>query len=99
MVATINRVKHTLDHVPANSRWSFSLPLGVYFKQPGTKGLQPMASAINTAIKQAVVELGLDKKGTYTKPCQLPQPESGQCNGNAPQWRLLHYHPEDGAME
>ena len=62
-MATINQVKHTLDHVPANSQWSSTLPLGMYFKQPGSKGLQPMASAINIAIKQAVVELGLDKKG------------------------------------
>jgi len=63
VVATINCVKHTLDHLPANSQWSANLPLGMYFKHPGSKGLQPMASAINTAIKQAVVDLGLDKKG------------------------------------
>ena len=62
-MATINQVKHTLDHVPANSRLSYTLPLGMYFNQPGSKGLQPMASAINTAIKHAVLDLGLDKKG------------------------------------
>lgn len=63
IVATINWVKQKLDNAPSNSQWLSTLTLGMYFKQPSSKGLQPMASAINWAIKHAVVELGLDKKG------------------------------------
>ena len=35
----------------------------MYLKKEGGKGMQQMASVINTAIKRAVVDLGLDKKG------------------------------------
>ena len=61
--AIIRRVKHTLEHVPSKLRKSYDLPLGMYFKKEDGKGMQPMASAINSAIKRAVVDLGLDKKG------------------------------------